>query len=87
MCTLKSRGQHSWLSCTCLGLQLNLVEEEEEEEGLYARRSFHSETQGKWLHEMLWTVLWEFAPFEMQIPQRAERAGETGALGSVLLRG
>lgn len=27
---------------------------------------------------------WEFAPFEMQIPQRAERAGETGALGSVL---
>lgn len=31
------------------------------------------------------TVLWEFAPFEMQIPHRAERAGETGVQGSVLL--
>lgn len=26
----------------------------------------------------LWTELWEFAPFEMQIPGGAERAGETG---------
>lgn len=27
---------------------------------------------------VLWMELWEFAPFEMQIPGRAERAGETG---------
>lgn len=40
-------------------------------------------TKGKWLGE----TLWEFTLFEMQIPQRAERAGETGVQGSVLLRG
>lgn len=31
------------------------------------------------------TSLWEFAPFQMQIPHGAERAGETGVQGSVLL--
>lgn len=59
----------------------------EEQEGLYRCRRLHSATEGQRLGEALWTVLWEFAPFEMQIPQRAERAGETGVRGSVLLRG
>lgn len=72
-----------------LGLRPNLVEEEEGEEegGLYTGRSLHSGTKGKWPGEALWMVLWESALFEMQIPQRAERAGETGVQGSVLLRG
>ena len=43
----------------------------------------HSGTKGS---SLVWTSLWEFAPFEMQIPHRAERAGETGARGSVLVR-
>lgn len=80
-CTLAHRSAESILRCQVLGLQLNRVEEEEDEEGLYMRRGRHSETRGKWL------VLWEFAPFEMQIPHRAERAGETGVRGSALLRG
>lgn len=42
----------------------------------------HSETKGS---SLVWTSLWEFAPFEMQIPPRAERAGETGVRGSVLV--
>lgn len=64
-----------------------LREWEEEKEGLCARRRLHSETKGKWLCEALWMVVWEFALFDMQIPPRAERAGETGVQGSVLLRG
>lgn len=69
-------------ACQVVGLQLNLVEEDdgdEEEEGAGAEADPHSESKGEWLVEgALWMELWEFAPFEMQIPGRAERAGETG---------
>lgn len=50
----------------------------------FVRRGLHSGTKGRWLREELEAPLWEFILFEMQIPPRAERAGETGVQGSVL---
>lgn len=35
----------------------------------------------------LWTELWEFSPFEMQIPGRAERDGGTGVLRKCVATG
>lgn len=46
---LSHSAEESILSCQVVGLQLNLVEEEDDEEGLYMRRGLHSETRGKWL--------------------------------------
>lgn len=52
---------------THVGLQLNLVKLMK----LMMKKGcvrLHSETTIKWPVEALWTALWEFAPFEMQIP-------------------
>lgn len=68
----------STLGCHVLGLQLNLVEAEEEDKEEREEEDSFTRPKGKWLGEALWMVLWEFALFEMQMPQRAERAGETG---------
>lgn len=64
--------------------QLNLAGGEAEKEGLYVPRGLHSESRGRELRKELQAVLWEFILFEMQIPPRAERAGETGVQGSVM---
>lgn len=65
------------------GRQLNLVlEDDDDDNDLGGRRmsgvSFKGQRRVAGGEGALWTELWEFAPFEMQIPGGAERAGETG---------
>lgn len=73
------------------GGQLYLVQEDDEDDGggggkRMSGASFSSQRQVAG-GGALWTELWEFASFEMQIPGRAERDGGTGVLRKCVVSG